>query len=154
MVRNYLFVGLFLGLIAVFPLNAANVSFLVMETGQSREDPAGLYPVLWENGLMDVFFESGHIVSNFPIMKVVEKPSNGFPGEAEEEFETAQNGGVDFFLVGIVDYAQHGVSLRLFNTKSLRIIQEQKYTVKSFKVTRNEYENIKKAVRIMAARLN
>jgi len=154
MLRNYLLAGLFLGLIAAFPLNAANVSFLIMETGHSKDDPAGRYPVLWENGLMDVFFESGHIVSNFPIMKIVEKPTDGFPNEVEEEFETAQNGGMDFFLVGIVDYTQSGVSLRLFNTKSLRIIQEQKYTVKSFKVSREEYENIKKAVRIMAARLN
>lgn len=125
-----------------------------MEAGQSREDPAGQYPILWENGLLDVFFEAGHIVTNFPIMKIVEKPADGFPGEAGEDFETAQNGGMDFFIVGIVDYAQNGVSLRLFNTKSVRMIQEQKYKVKSFRVTKEEYENIKAAVRSMAARLN
>ncbi|MDR0457270.1 MAG: hypothetical protein LBH20_11385 [Treponema sp.] len=153
MIRNHLLAGLFLCLIASFPLDAANISFLVMETGQSKEDPAGQYPVLWENGLLDVFFESGHIVSNFPIMRVVEKPADGFPGEAEQDFESAKNGGMEYFIVGIVDYTAADVSLRLFNTKSLRIIQEHKYTVKTFKNTKEEYENIKAAIKIMAAHL-
>jgi len=152
--KNYLFAGLFLGFIAVFPLNAATISFLVMETGQSKEDPAGQYPILWENGLLEIFFESGHIVTNFPIMKIVEKPADGFPDEAENEFENARTGGMDFFLVGIVDYARSGVSLRLFSTKSSKMIQEQKYTVTSFRNTKEEYENIKAAVSKMAARLN
>jgi len=154
MMRNHLLAGLFMGLIAVFPLNAANVSFLVMETGPSKEDPAGQYPILWENGLLEIFFESGHIVSNFPIMRIVEKPADDFPGEAERDFENAQMGGMDFFLVGIVDYARSGVSLRLFSTKSTKMIQEEKYMVKTFKSTKEEYENIKTVVRVMAVRLN
>jgi len=153
-IKNWLLAGLFMGFIAVFPLNAANISFLVMETGQSKEDPAGQYPILWENGLLEIFFESGHIVTNFPIMKIGEKPAGDFPDEAERDFENAQEGGMDFFLVGIVDYTQSGVSLRLFNTKSPQMIQEQKYTVTSFKNTKEEYENIKAAVKVMAARLN
>ena len=152
--KNYLFAGLFLGFIAVFPLNAATISFLVMETGQSKEDPAGQYPILWENGLLEIFFESGHIVTNFPIMKIGEKPAGDFPDEAERDFENAQEGGMDFFLIGIVDYARSGVSLRLFSTKSPKMIQEQKYTVTSFRSTKEEYENIKTAVKVMAARLN
>jgi hypothetical protein len=152
--RNHLFAGLFLSFIAVFPLNAATISFLVMETGQNREDPAGQYPILWENGLLEIFFESGHIVTNFPKIKIDERPTDDFPNEAERDFENAQEGGMDFFLVGIVDYTQAGVSLRLFSTKSPKMIQEQKYTVTSFRSTREEYENIKTAVKIMAARLN
>jgi len=152
--RNHLLAGLFLSFIAVFPLNAANVSFLVMETGESREDPAYQYPILWENGLLEIFFEAGHIVSNFPIMQIAGKPADGFPDEAKESFEDARTGGMDFFLVGIVDYAQSGVSLRLFNTKSPKMIQEQKYKVTSFRSTKEEYENIKTAVSKMAVRLN
>jgi len=158
MLRNHpvlpLLAGLFLGLITAFPLDAANVSFLIMETGQSIEDPAGQYPVLWESGLLDVFFESGHIVTNFPIIQIVKKPADDFPGEAKEDFENAQKGGMDFFLVGIVDYTQSGVSLRLFSTKSPKMIQEEKYAVKTFKTSKEEYENIKTAVSVMAARLN
>jgi hypothetical protein len=152
--RNYLFAGLFFGLIAVFPLGAANVSFLVMETGPSKEDPDGKYPVLWENGLLEIFFESGHIVSNFPILRIAEKPADNFPDEAERDFENAQEGGMDFFLVGIVDYTRSGVSLRLFNTKSPKMIQEEKYMIKTYKNTKEEYESIKAAIRVMVARLN
>ena len=152
--KNHLLAGLFMGFIAVFPLNAANISFLVMEAGQNKEDPAGQYPILWENGLLEIFFEAGHIVSNFPIMQIAGKPADGFPNEAKESFEDARTGGMDFFLVGIVDYAQSGVSLRLFSTKSPKMIQEQKYKVTSFRNTKEEYENIKAAVRSMAARLN
>jgi hypothetical protein len=154
MSRNYLLAVLFMGLIAVFPLNAATVSFLVMETGSSREDPAGQYPVLWESGLLEIFFQSGHIVTNFPIIKIAQKPADDFPGEAERDFEEAQRGGMDFFLVGIVDYTQSGVSLRLFNTKSPRMIQEQKYMVTTFRSTKEEYENIKTAVKLIADCLN
>ncbi|MDR2717777.1 MAG: hypothetical protein LBB89_06930 [Treponema sp.] len=155
MIRSHLLAGLFFCLIGVFPLNAVSVSFLVMETGQSREDPAGQYPILWENGLLEIFFESGHIVTNSPIIKVAERPADNFPREAEDDFEEARRGGMDFFLVGIVDYTRSDVSLRLFNTKSpVIIIQEQKYTVTTFRNTREEYENIKKAVRLMAAHLN
>ena len=152
--RNYLLAGLFLGFIAVFPLNAANISFLIMETGQSNDDPNSQYPILWENGLLEVFFESGHIVSNFPIMRITGKPADGFPNEAKKDFEDARMGGMDFFLVGIVDYTRSGVSLRLFNTKSPRMIQEEKYTITSFKTSKEEYENIKTAVTTLAARLN
>ena len=152
--KNYLVIGLFLGLITVFPLNAANISFMVMETGQNKEDPTGQYSILWENGLLEVFFESGHIVSNFPIMRIDENPASDFPSEAKEDFENAQMGGMDFFLVSIVDYTRSGVSMRLFSTKSPRMIREEKYTVKSFKSSREEYENIKTAVTAIADRLN
>jgi len=143
-----------LGLIAVFPLKAATVSFMVMETGQNKDDPNGQYSILWENGLLEVFFESGHIVSNFPIMRIAENPAGDFPGEAKENFENAQMGGMDYFLVSIVDYTRSGVSVRLFNTKSPRMIREEKYTVKSFKNSNEEYENIKTAVTAIAVRLN
>jgi len=152
--KNYLLAGLFMGFIAVFPLNAANISFLVMEAGQNKEDPTGQYPILWENGLLEIFFEAGHIVTNFPITQIAGKPADGIPNEAKEDFQEARTGGMDFFLVGIVDYAQSGVSLRLFSTKSSKMIQEQKYKVTSFKSTKEEYENIKAAVSKMAARLN
>jgi len=153
MLKNRICVGLCIGLFALSPLGAATVSVLVMETGRTGENPAGQYPTLWENGLLDVFFESGHIVSNSPQLQLAEKPAHDFPGEARRDFDNAHSGGMEYFLVAIVDYTQANVSLRLFSTASSRMIHEQKYTVTTFRNTKEEYESIKKAVKTMAAYL-
>lgn len=154
MLKNRLLAGFILCALAVSPLSAATVSFLVMEVGQVNEDPSDLYPVLWENSLLDVFFESGHIVSNSPIVHLSEKPSKGFPDEAERDFESAKKGGMGYFIVAIVDYASSDVSLRLFNTNSQKLLREQKYSIKTVKNTKDEQESIKKAIRSIAVNLN
>ena len=153
MLKKRIYAGLCIGLLALSPLGAATVSVLVMETGRTAENPASQYPTLWENGLLDVFFESGHIVTNSPQLQIAEKPANDFPGEARRDFDNAQEGGMEYFLVAIVDYTQSNVSLRLFRTASPRMIHEQKYTITTFRNTKEEYESIKKAVQTMAAYL-
>jgi hypothetical protein len=136
------------------PLSAATVSFLVMEIGQSKTDPNYQYPVIWENNLLDIFFESGHIVSNSPILRLSVKPSGNFPDEAERDYENAQKAGMGYFIVAIVDYIGSDVSLRLFSTKSRIMIQEQKYAVETFKNVKDEQEKIKAAIRTIAVQMN
>jgi hypothetical protein len=143
-----------IGMVALSPLCAANVSVLVIETGRPGENQNNQYTLLWENGLLDGFFEMGHIVSNSPIMQLVEKPVEGFPVEAERDFDNAQQGGMDYFIITVVDYTQSYVSLRLFRTNSPTMIREQKHAVKSFRNTKEEQDNIKATVRAMAAHLN
>jgi hypothetical protein len=125
-----------------------------MEIGQSKTDPNNQYPVFWENSLLDIFFESGHIVSNSPIVQLSAKPSGNFPDEAERDYESAQQGGIGYFMVAIVDYLQSDVSLRLFSTDSRVMIREQNYAVKTFRNVKDEQENIKAAIRTMAAQIN
>ena len=145
-----------IGLICIFaasPVGAAAVSFLVIESGL----PAGVtekqYAAAWENGLLEIFFENGHIVSNAPMLRLAEKPVHNFPDEAERDFELAQKGGMDYFLVTVVDHPGFNVSLRLFSTKSRLLIQEYSYTGKKPHRAREEYEHIKAAVRVMTAHL-
>lgn len=154
MLKKCIFAGLFAGIIAIFPLSAANVFVMVMETAQPGENSANQYPLLWEDNLLEVFFETGHIVSNAPILQIAGKPADGFPDEAEREFEEARTGGMNYFLVAIVDYTLPYVSLRLFNTNSPHMIREQKCAVKTFRNTKEEQENMKRAIRAMAAQLN
>ena len=157
MLKKHIFTGLCIGFFAVFfapsPLGAATVSILVMEAGQSRENQGGQYPILWENGLLEIFFDAGHIVSNSPRLQINEKPDDDFPPEAERDFNNAQEGGMEYFLVAIVDYTGSNVSLRLFNTKSSKMIHEQRYAASTFRSSKEEYEKIKKAVRPMTAHL-
>jgi len=145
--------GQLLFIFALFPLSAANVSFLVMETGLRQESPTGQYSILWENGLMDTFYECGHIVSNAPLMRVYEKCEDGFPSDAERDYKEAKNGGMDFFIIAIINYSAyrgnnpqpHNIILRLFNTKSEQMIHEQIFSHKISKTAKEEKDNIKNA---------
>jgi hypothetical protein len=157
MLKKTVVTGLFIAIFAIAPLgapplSAAAVSVLVMEAGRPG-DLSGQYSILWENGLLEVFFESGHIVTNFPRLSLDEKPADGFPDEAERDFENAQLGGMDYFLVAIVNYVLSDVSLRLFNTDSTQMIHEQKYPVTTLRNTKEEYDKIKMAVRAITAYL-
>jgi len=150
MLKKHLFICLCMGIIGGFlvpsQLGAATVSFLIMEAGQSGENQGGQYSIQWENGILEVFFDSGHIVSNFPALQIKAKPDGDFPPEASRDFTSAQEGGMEYFIIAIVDYAQSNVSLRLFNTKSSKMIYEQRYAANTFKSNKDEYEKIKAAV--------
>ena len=138
--------------ITITHLNAATVSFLVIEAGTPRGGPASQLSATWENSLMDVFFEEGHIVTNAPIMRLRHRPDDGFPYEAERDYDEAREGGMDYFIVAIIDHpAPHNVSLRLFNTNSHEMLFEHKYTGKRYLTARAEQESIRNDIRIFAA---
>jgi hypothetical protein len=144
---------LLLFLYAISGLGAATVSVLVIETGQMSEGPVSRYSILWENGLMEVFFESGHIVSNAPIMQLFQKPDEDFPYEAERDFDNAKDGGMQYFLVAVVDNpAPSNVTLCLFNTKTRELVQKMVHA-DAFKTSREEQEGIKNTIRALAAQL-
>ena len=158
MLRKHIFAGLCFGFFAGIivpssPLGAATVSVLVMEAGQTRENQGGQYPILWENGLLEVFFDSGHIVSNSPTLQIAEKPDDDFPPEAEMDFNNAKEGGMDYFLIALIDYSTPLVFLRLFDIKSTKMVFEQKHAVTTFRNTKDESDKIKRAASIMAAQL-
>ena len=153
---------LFFRVFTAFPLNAANVSFLIMETGLPAGNQSSQYSALWESGLFEIFFEHGHIVSNAPIMRVYEKPEEAFPSDAERDYEDAKRGGMDFFIIAIINYPVSGsrtipkpqnVILRLFNTKTERMIHEQIFSDTKSKSSREEYDFVKKSVAEFAASL-
>jgi hypothetical protein len=154
MAKKNLIAGLVLCILAASPLGAATVSFLVIEARPSGSSAANQYTLLWENGLLEVFFESGHIVTKSPIVQMNTKPSAVMPQEAEREFEVAQEGGMDYFLVTVVEYpAPHAVSMRLFSTGSRTMVWEQQYAAAGSKTAKDEYEYIKKAIRDMAVQI-
>jgi hypothetical protein len=121
----------FLGL----PLPAATVSFLVIETGLREELVSPGYSVLWENSLLDVFFEAGHIVSNAPLMRLNRLPAEDFPPEALADFSEALEGGADFFVLARLDYRfsragagpePENIVLRIYRTRPYRLVHEER----------------------------
>jgi len=162
MLKKITFYVLFFCFLTVFHINAANVSFLIIEAGLPNNGRAHQYSTMWENGLLDVFFESGHIVSNAPVMRLPTRPDNGFPFEAERHYENAKTGGIEYFIIAIINYPVPGsanslplsVALRLFNTESENMIHERVFSGLTQRTTRDEYEIIKKSIKEFAATLD
>ncbi|MDR0878735.1 MAG: hypothetical protein LBN21_11830 [Treponema sp.] len=147
---------------AVSPLSAAMVSFLVIETGLPMEAASNQHSGLWESGLLDEFFEAGHIVSNSPILRIDQKPSTPFPEEAEEAFDEAVAGGAEYFILAVLDYtvASDGsvekpgkVSLKVYKAVPQKLLYERQYADKTSRSTADEFSNVKKTVRGLVSRV-
>jgi len=152
-VKYRILTGLLMGIFAAPVLCAANISVLVMESGENRESAEARYPVLWENGLLEIFFDAGHIVTNSPKVQIDGKFEDDFPAEAKKEFDNAREVGMDYFLVALIDYSTSVVVMRLFDIRSTKKVLEQKYKASTFRNSKDEYDKIKAAIRVMAAQL-
>ena len=155
--------ALILGIFLAFGLHAADVSFLVIETGLPEETEKNQQSGLWESALLDVFFEAGHIVSNAPIMRLNAKLDGELPEAAEAELEMALEGGAEFFIVAMLNYMTNSgssgewpreISLLLFRTEPYKKIYEQKITGRNYRNTRELFDNLKKIVVGLVSRLN
>jgi hypothetical protein len=124
---------------ALVPVSAYTVSFIVVETGLPEEQGVCEYSTLWETGLLDVFFDAGHIVSNAPVLRLNKPSAKQFPDEAAGRLNEANAGGADYLVLALLDYQGSGtprttnpkpnqVSLRLFKTTPFRFIGEEKFT--------------------------
>ena len=148
--------GLFLFMAAGFPLSAATVSFLVIESGLPEEGGSSSWSILWENGLLDVFFEEGHIVSNAPIKRLELKPRQEFPDEAVEDLSEAAAGGCEYFILALLDYPPaagteiprpRNIVLRVFKAGSRQLLYEQPYDAARFLNRDDEFSRIKQSIR-------
>jgi len=151
---------LLLAISTALPLSAATVSFLVIESGLDMEAGVNRHSELWENGLLDVFFESGHIVSNAPILRLDYIPAEAFPIEARDEFDNALEGGVEYFIIALLEYQNQGeglgprqITLRLFTTRPLKLVYEQKYNGFNPRSVGEEYDNLRKAASALIPRV-
>ena len=157
--KKCLAIAAFLSVIFAPVITAANVSFLVIETGLSSEAGANQHSVLWEDGLLDVFFETGHIVSNAPVLRIEAKPDGDFPEEARGDLDEAIEGGADFFILALLDYTAgtsmpQNIFLQLYRIDPYKKIFEQQYTGKTFKSNKEEYDNLKAIVKGLVPHLN
>ncbi|MDR0450016.1 MAG: hypothetical protein LBH26_01975 [Treponema sp.] len=138
------------------PLSAATVSFLVIETGIREEQGGAGYSALWENSLLDVFFEAGHIVSNAPIMRLNRLPGEDFPQEAMADFSEAAEGGAEFFILAQLDYraslpggeaAPWNIALRVYRIKPYGLVYEERLEGLEASAARDETARANQTVR-------
>jgi hypothetical protein len=141
--------------LSAFPASAATVSFLVIETGLGEGFPVVESSNVWESGLMDVFFDAGHIVSNIPLMRLEGRPEQALPDEVRNEFEEAAAGGAEYFMLALLDFGggsggvpkPRNISLRLFRIHPYQLIVEQRWAGKASAPLSEEFSAAKEAAR-------
>jgi hypothetical protein len=156
MIKKCLWTGFLLCVLVISPLPAAMVSFLVIESGLPEESGAGPWSSLWESGLLDVFFEAGHVVSNAPIKRLAVHPQEVLPGEVKGELDEAEAGGAEYFVLALLDYSPlavhenprpRNISLRVFRIHPYRFIYEQQYAGPAAPNMGDEFTLIKQSIR-------
>ena len=147
-------------LLLAFPASASMVSFLVVETGLSEESAASQYSSLWEGGLMEVFFNAGHIVSNYPVARMEKRPAKDISGSIESDFNEAAEGGADYFILGFLEYQLNGltplpvgISLKLYKTDTKELIFERNFPAGTGKNPNEEYQYAQNAGRIIISNI-
>jgi hypothetical protein len=150
-----------LSTLLVFPLSASMISFLIIETGLQPESSAGEYSTLWEDGLMGVFFDSGHIVSNGSVLRLEKKPVKDFPDEAQADFVEASEGGAEYLVIALLEYKNNngkykpaGVSLRVFSVSSKNLVYQQQFSAGTGADLREEYTRAQEAARAIITHLS
>ncbi|MDR0383290.1 MAG: hypothetical protein LBH50_04825, partial [Spirochaetaceae bacterium] len=74
--------------VPALPSAAATVYIMALETGRT-EAADGNAAEIWETGMMDAFFEAGHIVSNAPSLRISRADDVEFEEAAKKELEDA-----------------------------------------------------------------
>jgi hypothetical protein len=141
--------------VGVNSIPAATVSVLIVEVGSTgNTDIAGI----WENGMMDVLFDMGHIVSNTPAVYAAQLDEGEMPAEARRGFEDADINGVDYFIIAELIYPKiektriarpYQVELKLYKTNPYGILYNKKYTVSADTPVNDEISNAKNAARML-----
>jgi hypothetical protein len=139
----------------LFSLPAATVSFLVVETGLPEGSARPESSSLWESGMMDAFFDAGHIVSNAPILRLdgfVKNPApQPLPRELRRELDDARLGGADFFVVVLLDYHDNPVQkpaeimLQVFRVSSGQLVYASSFGGYTGVKMEEEFQSVKKS---------
>jgi hypothetical protein len=121
---------------AIIPAGAATISIMIIGTGATDGAVAKGTADLWESGMMDVFFEGGHIVCNSPAVRIAVPGGGELPEEARRNFADADAGGVDFFVIAQLNYPQNEssgptgpdkVSLSLYRVRPYCVLYKTSY---------------------------
>jgi len=150
---------LLMGIFLVIGVEAAMVSFLVIETGLPQEVALSQHSERWENALLDVFFDAGHIVSNSVPLRLETKPSGEIQKTVEADIEEARNGGVDYFIIAQLDFTPDlqipgEISFTLLKITPYEKIYEKQVTGKTYRSVREEIDDLRIIVRELVPYLN
>jgi len=145
-------------LLLVFPASASMVSFLVVETGLS-EETVTQYGTVWEGGLMDVFFEAGHIVTNSPIARMEKKPGEDLSGYIQVDFYEATRSGADYFILGFLEFQSKdaripsAMVIKIYSTNTEKLVFERSFSAGTGKNLNDEYQIAKGAGQVIVSNI-
>ena len=121
-----------------FSASASTVSFLVVETGLNDgiTGPQSSSRI-WEEGLMGLFFDAGHIVTNNPILRMdIQVPKEIRGTIVEYDFNEAIMGGAEYVVLGFLEYETQGsralparMIIRVYTTVPEELVYEQVFPV-------------------------
>jgi len=136
----------------VINANASMVSFFIIETGLPQNDTDNQHSITWENAFMDVFFDSGYIVSNSPIIRLNSKPNGDILSSISFNLTEARNMGMDFLLIAHIDYNSdnsrpESISFTIYRVFTREKLMENNVQVRTYRSSRDEYEDIKTIIR-------
>ena len=149
--KKYIFV-LFIGSFFSLSAWASMVSFFVIETGLPESRLNNEHSVQWENAFMDVFFDAGYIVSNAPIIRFDTKPQGDILHFSGISVMEARNWGIDYMIIAQLDYSDvaqspTNITFFIYRVNSNEKILERQITGKSYRSTREEYDDIRTITR-------
>ena len=136
------------------------ISFLVIETGLPQEGGRNQHSILWENTLLDVFFDSGHIVCNAPMLRYETKPSGDFLLSSALDMEAeALSGGIDYIVFAHLDYSQGSptpgeISFLIYRVSGRVKVLERRITGRTYRSTGDETDDMKLIVRELVPYFN
>ena len=137
----------------VFSVEASMVSFFVIETGLPQDGDKNQHSLYWENVLLDVFFDAGHIVCNAPILRLESRPSGDILRASAFDMEDARNGGIDFVILAQLDFLSGSlappgeISFFIYRITGREKIFEKRITGKTYRSTGDEIDDLKIIVR-------
>ncbi|MCL2069549.1 MAG: hypothetical protein FWH19_01005 [Treponema sp.] len=144
---------------AAFPVSASMVSILLVETGLNDAVPSNQYASLWEGGLMEAFFNAGHIVTNSPVARLIQKPERDLSGFIEIDFIDAVEGGADFFILAYLQFQDPtratppgGVCVKIYSTATKELVYEETFTAGRQNLT-EEYQHAQDVGRIVLSHI-
>jgi hypothetical protein len=144
-------------MLLIFPVSASMVSFLVVETGLDDRITNTQYSSLWEGGLMAVFFDAGHIVTNYPITRMDKKPASDLSGGIGADFNEAVENGAEYFILGFMEYQGSavpvGITLKLYRTSSRELVFERRFPAGTGRSFNEEFQFAQSAGRIIISNI-
>jgi hypothetical protein len=143
---------IFISVFLIFKAEASVISFYVIETGLPQNTGVNKHSLLWEDAFMDVFFDSGYIVSNYPMMRFATCQEGNIQDISGFDAFEAIDASVDFILIAKLDYPSainppEIISFYLFKVKQHEIIYEKRISGKRYGSDKDAATDMKKTIR-------
>jgi hypothetical protein len=114
---------------------------MVIETGVGAQSAGDAAARQWEDGIMEVFFDAGQVISNAPPLWLPACPPGDIPDAALRDLTDAGVGSSDYFIIAFLNYSDaitRGVTplptsalLRLYRVSPYRFLVEKSVTAKN-----------------------